>query len=48
MNWMFTIQPVIRNTPMPTAKPRLHHKINWRRTVPMILSERHRKVAARP
>lgn len=28
---------------MPTDNPRLHHLIRWRDTVPMILSEQHRK-----
>jgi len=28
---------------MNSANPRIHHKINWRRTVPKILSERHKK-----
>lgn len=33
----------VRVEPMKTTKPRLHHNIRWQNTVPMIISDKHRK-----
>jgi len=33
----------VRVEPMKTTKPRLHHNIKWAHTVPMIISDKHRK-----